>query len=51
LATPKLDERQVLNHDRNVLTDRPGLLIIADTVSPPASPNADWPPANPPPDH
>jgi hypothetical protein len=34
LANPKLDERQVLmavlDHDPSVLTDRPGLLIIAD---------------------
>lgn len=34
LATPKLDERQVLmailNHDPTVLADRPDLLIIAD---------------------
>jgi hypothetical protein len=34
LATPKVDERQVLtavlDHDPDLITDRPGLLIIAD---------------------
>ncbi|WP_203898995.1 IS982 family transposase [Virgisporangium aliadipatigenens] len=34
LATPKIDERQVLtavlDHDPNLLSDRPGLLILAD---------------------